>query len=200
MERAVSAAWVIEGFDVIEDHELSRVFGFGDGITEAFGFEGGDKALGQGVVVRIAAATHARGDAMEIELVPKGAAGILNTAIAVMKEAAARPLTVHGAVERGYGQFRAEICAAMVREDFAAAGVDREREVEPAFSSFDVGDIALPDLVWGRGRRHFWEKVWGDLMIVVTVGGPRPKAALLSGAQAGLAHQSRDPIFAAAMA
>src|SRR5215218_3326339 len=91
-EGAVSATGVIEGLDVIEDHELSGVFGRGNGVPEAFGFEGGDKAFCQGVVIGIAAATHAGGDPMELELVPKGAAGILNAAIAVMKEAAARRL------------------------------------------------------------------------------------------------------------
>ena len=50
-EAAVTAAAVVEGFDIIEGHQLSGGAGGWDGVTEALGFQRGDEALGEGVVV-----------------------------------------------------------------------------------------------------------------------------------------------------
>ena len=57
------AAAVVEAFDVVEGHELGGGFGGWDRVAKAFGFERGDKAFCQRVVVGIARAAHAGGDA-----------------------------------------------------------------------------------------------------------------------------------------
>ncbi len=84
IEGAVGAVGVVEGFDVVEGHEFGGGSGGWDGLAKAFGFERGHEAFGQGVVVGVAAAAHAGRDAMAIELLTKGAAGVLHATIAVI--------------------------------------------------------------------------------------------------------------------
>jgi hypothetical protein len=56
-------------------------------MAEAFGLEGGDEALSQRVVVRVAIATHAGRDASGAEPFLEGGGGILAAAIARMDQA-----------------------------------------------------------------------------------------------------------------
>jgi hypothetical protein len=55
---------VVEGFDVVENHEDSLASGFWDVGAEAFGFESGPKRLHFGVVVTVAFAAHESGCAV----------------------------------------------------------------------------------------------------------------------------------------
>ncbi len=52
---------VVEGFDVIEEHEFSLLFGLGDGRAEAFGFKSGPKGFHHGVVVAVGFTAHGVG-------------------------------------------------------------------------------------------------------------------------------------------
>ena len=54
----------------------------GDGVAEAFGFEGGHEALSQGVVVGIGGAPHTQGDAAGGGESSEGIGGVLHAAIA----------------------------------------------------------------------------------------------------------------------
>ena len=58
-QSAVEPFWVIEGFDVIEDGQLSLAMGLEVLLMEPFGFEGTPEGLHGGVVVAIARRTHA---------------------------------------------------------------------------------------------------------------------------------------------
>ena len=59
IQGAVSATRVIEGFDIVEDHQFGDRFGWRNRVAEAFGFQRGDEALSQGIVIGIAFAAHA---------------------------------------------------------------------------------------------------------------------------------------------
>ena len=80
----MAATPVVEGFDVIEDHEFCGVFCGWDEFAKTFGFECGNEALSERIVIGVAAAAHAGSDAMPRELLAKGAACVLDAAIAVM--------------------------------------------------------------------------------------------------------------------
>ena len=90
----MAAVAVVEGLDVVEDHELGGGAGGRDEAAEAFGLEGGDEAFGQRVVVGIALAAHAAGDAPGGGELLEGVGGVLAAAIAVMDQARRRPLAL----------------------------------------------------------------------------------------------------------
>lgn len=60
IQRAMEAAAVVEGFDVIEDGGGGIPLGVeGEAVVKEFGFEGGEDTLGKGVVVAVTGGTHA---------------------------------------------------------------------------------------------------------------------------------------------
>ena len=58
-EGAVASHWVIESFNIIENHASCLGSGGGDVPIEAFGFKGGPKGFRCGVIVAVPPATHA---------------------------------------------------------------------------------------------------------------------------------------------
>ncbi len=63
-EGGVEAGSVVEGFDVIEDHDDGMASGFWDESAEAFGLEGGPEGLHSGIVVTVGFAAHGGGCAV----------------------------------------------------------------------------------------------------------------------------------------
>ena len=99
IERGVLARAIVEGLDVVEDHEFSGGFGGRHTVGEAFGLESSDEAFGQGVVVRISGAAHAGGDAAGAQTILESGGGILAAAIAVMDETAQRRAAREGLIQ-----------------------------------------------------------------------------------------------------
>ena len=103
-------------------------------------------ALGQRVFVGVALAVHAGGDAPGAQVLLKGVGGVLAAAITVMDQPCPRPLALCGALKSGDGQRGEDVFAAMAGDVAARAGIKGEGAVEPAFLSFNICDIALPNL------------------------------------------------------
>ena len=80
----------------------------------------------------------------------------------------------------------------------AAVEVQDAGQIEPAFLGGNIGDVREPDLVGSSGLGSFGQAVGGDGLVVVTVGGLDPIAALLAAAQAGLLHEAGDAVAAVA--
>ena len=192
------SAGVVEALDVIEDHQSSGAFGLRAVTAEALGLESGYEALGEGVVIGVTRAAHAWGDVVESQLETEGGGGVLATAIAVMDEAGPDGVALPSSSEGGGDQGRGKIIAAVMSDDLSAAGIEGEGEVEPAFLSLDVSNVALPDLAWSIWRWDFGQPVRRNRMTMATIGCLRPEAALLPGANALFAHASSDPVLAAA--
>ena len=87
IQGAVSATRVIEAFDIVEDHQFSGGFSWRNRIAKAFGFQRGDEAFSQGVVIGISFATHAWSDAPGPQAMLEGIGGILASSITVVDEA-----------------------------------------------------------------------------------------------------------------
>ena len=191
-------AGVVEAVDVIEDHQLSGAFGVRDQSGEALGLESGDEALGESVVIGVTRAAHAWGDVVESQLETEGGGGVLAAAVAVMDEASRDGVALPSSSEGGGDQGRREIIAAVMSDDLSAAGIEGEGEVELAFLSLDVSNVALPDLAWSIWRWDFGQPVLRNRVRMATIGCLRPEAALLLRADALFAHESRDPVLAAA--
>ena len=83
-QGAVAATGVVEGFDVIEDHQFGSGFCRCDGVGEAFGFQRSDEAFGQGLVVGIGFTAHAGSDVPKIKAVLKSLSSILAAPVAVV--------------------------------------------------------------------------------------------------------------------
>jgi hypothetical protein len=196
----VLPAGVVEALDVIKGHELSGAFGWREVTREAFGLESGDEALREGIVIGVTRAAHAWGDVVESQLEAEGRGGVLAAAVAVMDEAGRDGLALQSSSEGGGDQGRRKLIATMMSENPSAAGIEGKGEVEPAFLGLEVSDIALPDLGWSIWRWDFGQPVLGHRVRVVAIGCLRPEAALLLWANTLLAHESSDPVLAAANA
>ena len=96
---------IVEGFDVIKGEEFGFASGGRDIAAEAFGLEGGDKALSERIVIGIGSAAHAGGDVVEAESLLESGAGVLHAAITVMNEPRDGPVERDGAFESARGQF-----------------------------------------------------------------------------------------------
>lgn len=66
--------------------------------------------------------------------------------------------------------------------------VEDDRQIQPAFSRPDVGDVDAPFLIGSLGLERLVEQVWGDGPRVLAVGGAL-EATLLTGDEIILAHQ-----------
>ena len=67
--QATGSAWVVEGFDVIEDHGMGGGAGGREEGAEALGLEGGPEGLDGSIVVAVGFATHALGDRAKLQAV-----------------------------------------------------------------------------------------------------------------------------------
>src|SRR4051812_36501137 len=76
-------------------------------------------------------------------------------------------------------KFSRKILARVVSDTAAGTGIQSKGEVKPAFSSLDVGDVALPDLAWTIWSRDLGQPVLSRWQAVRALSGHRPKAALL---------------------
>ena len=85
-EGAVTAVGIVEGLDVIENQETGGSAGGRDLAAEAFGLEGGDEAFGQGIIVGIARAAHAAGDAPGGRELDKVCGGVLHLSLIHISE------------------------------------------------------------------------------------------------------------------
>ena len=123
-ERAMTAARVIEGLDVIEDQEPGGSFRGWDPAGEAFGFERGDEALGERIVVGVGAAAHAGGDAVSREPIAESAASVLDPAIAMVNQSRRRVFPRPGLLEGGQDQFGAQFVMTVMGEALPATAVE----------------------------------------------------------------------------
>ena len=97
-------------------------------LTEAFGFQRGDEAFSQGIVIGNTFAAHAWSDAPGPQAMLEGTGGILAAAITLVDEASERSLTGHCMLESRRGQLSEHISPAV------------------------VSDAAVPTAIEGKGR------------------------------------------------
>jgi hypothetical protein len=88
----------------------------------------------------------------------------------------------------------------MVSQTAAGTGIESKGEVKPAFGGLDESDVALPDLTGLIGSRDLGQPVLSRWQALRALSSHGPKAALLLGPQALLAHEPGDAVLAAALA
>ena len=143
IQSAVSATRVIEGFDVVKDHQFGDRFSWRNRVAEAFGFQRGDEALSQGVVIGISFATHAWSDAPGPQAMLEGIGGVLASSITVVDKTNEGSLTGHCMLETRRGQLSEHVLPAGVSDAAARTAIEGKGQIKPALLGLDAGDIAL---------------------------------------------------------
>jgi Proline racemase len=126
--------------------------------------------------------------------------GILASSITVVDETNEGSLTGRCMLEGRRGQLSEHVLPAGVSDAAARTAIEGKGQIKPTFLGLDGGDVALPELARAIWRRQLCQPVFRDLVTMAAVGGPRPKTALLPGAQAALPHKPGNPVLATAMA
>ncbi len=188
---------IIKPFQVAEDHQARLMPGLRDLLSKAFGFQGGPETLVGGVIVAVCFAAHAGCDAVLLQLLGKGVAGVLRSAVRMVNEARARPATGQSFINGPLNEPGLQAGGSCPANDLAAVQIHVTGQVEPALGCREVGDIAGPYLVWPAGRRNLAHPVGGNRQMVIAVSGSRPIPALLFWTQAFLPHQPGYPPLAA---
>ncbi len=85
-------------------------------------------------------------------------------------------------------------------DDLACREVEDRGEVEPSFSSRDVGDVREPNGVWRRCREDLLQQVRRDRKVVAAVRRAGPEATPGQSANAMVAHQPLDASLADSLA
>ena len=121
----------VEPADVFDDGELELGAGSPDAVGDQFGLEG----VGEGVVVGVADRSDRRENAMAVEELPEGVAGVLTAGVGVMNEfdvGAALPLGERHpqGVEHQVG---AHVRRKPPADHAAGVDVDDEREEHESF-------------------------------------------------------------------
>lgn len=191
---------VVEGFDVVEDHEMSLGSCGWDGGAEALGFQGSPKGLHGGVIVAVALAAHALGDLAKAEALAEGGAGILAAAVAVVEQVceSGRRTCLEGAFKGLSRQFGGETGVGAPANDTSAEEVQLSGQVEEAFGGGKVGDVGEPDLIEAGGCGALEQMIGRHGGVFVGHGGAWHEAAFLLHLEALASHEPRDAVLAVA--
>ena len=195
------AEWVVESFDVVEDHGVGLGAGGWELVMEAFGFEGGPEGLGGGVVITVTATAHALVKTELMECGGEGMTGILAALIAVVDEGGRGLMrSGDGVVEGIQNEARFHVIGGGPADHLAAKEIYFRGHKERAFLCVNVGYVSDPDLARFCGWRGVEETVgsWGAAM--GTVRGARRKAPLLVCSQSLRPHESGNAAASATVA
>lgn len=113
---------------------------------EQLAFEGGEEALGHGIVVAVADRAHRGADADFLAAAPEADRSLLAALIGVMDHRGwpARP---NGHIERVEHEIGPQMGRHRPAHNPAAADVEDDREIEEPHPDGDVGDIGDPKLI-----------------------------------------------------
>ena len=163
IQGAVSAAAIVEGFDVIEDFGASLTAGSEVAAIYQFELEGAPEAFHGGVVVAVGCAAHGGDETRLAERLAVIGAGILDTAIGVEQQTGGRI-----AVQEGHGQsFQDEGGVDALThgraDDLAAVEVQDSGQIEPSPVSMEVMSAAqswLGAVAFGAWARRLGAMGW----------------------------------------
>ena len=197
----MSAATVIEGLEVVEDRAGGGLMGR-EGLTvrQDVGFEGGEDAFGEGVVVAVTLGAHALTQAGAGEQGASFGGGVLATAIGVEDGSRSDQAGGEGGSESVDDQLGVESGGYLPAKDGAGEKVEHDGQIKPAIGDGNVGNIA-DDL---GARRERWtclsQQVGRRLGGVVSSRRPGPKGAAGPGGQAVGTQQASYAVLGARLA
>jgi len=169
----VKALTIVKHFDVLEQCQACRGMR-GQWLIE-FGLERAEEAFHHGVVVTVALASHAGDDPLIVQQLLERAAGVLHASVAVMDQSVGgiRPPRLQRMLQCLFDQFASHVIGRGPADDAATEAVEHRRQIEPALTRLDVGDVRQPLLIRRRGGEIALDHVGRDRMMVPAVGGAR---------------------------
>src|SRR3989442_1790589 len=192
-EGGMPATTVVEGFDVVEDR-IARLAATDVVVSvDELRLERREEALRHRVVPAIALAAHAGDDSPFAEPAPVVLARVLDTAVRVMDEASLGAPGPESHAQGVEGERPVEVRIHGPADNTPREQVQDGREVGPALSGPDVGDVGHPDLVGRRGREVPVELIRRDRMRVPRVG-RHTEGPLSLALETFLSHQARHAL------
>ncbi len=187
----MSAAGVVVGVDVGEEFDL----GVG-GVDEAavlqhLRFQGAHEGFGPNIVIGISPRGHASADVGLLKKPPVFTAAILAAAVAVEDEAFGCGTGAEGLTEGIANEGGSEVAGEGPADDAPGAKIDHHGQIEPAFASGSVGDVAGLYGVGGLGERLIQQQIEGGA-VRPPIAGFGHEAAGLNGLESPFPHDPAD--------
>ena len=162
-------------------------------------FERTEEAFDHGIVVALAASTHAALHASLLQLALVRKARVLAAAVRVMQHTAPWTPIAKRHRQRSVDQLGTHVRRHRPADDAARPEVHHDREVEPAFMRAHVSDVGRPDLITLTDIEASVELILGDGKVMCSL--RRPAETLRKhGFEALCAHQALDALAAEAIA
>src|SRR5215217_6094241 len=194
-ELAVAALAVVEDFDVVEDLGPQLGFGGPRAAVDEFLLKRREEALGDGVVVAVAAAAHRLRDPGGAGFLAEVQADELAALVGVPDQPGAGTAMLDGHLKGVGDQFGAHVIGHRPADDPAREEVLDGDEIEPSLPRAQIRDVRDPALVGSGGTEVPIEQVVGDANPWDPNRGRLP-LLLLQARQAGLAHEALDALAA----
>ena len=131
---------------------------------DALTFEAAEEVFSNSVVIGVALARHALTDTEIGQMQAVSASGILDAPVRVEDEAGSWMAASDGGIESGEGKIGVDAVRESVADDLLGTQIFDSSEIEPAFVSRDIGDIANPSLVRSIKRKLAHEQIWSNRM------------------------------------
>ena len=193
-EALVTTMGVIPSLDELEDGSARLVVVVEVRAVEQLAFEGGEEALGHGVVEAVPDRAHRRDHAPSPAAFTEGEGGVLAALIGVVDDGA-RAALFDGHAEGIEHEFGAQVPGHRPAHDSAAEHVEDDGQVQESRQGRHVGDVSHPQPVRGVGVELTLHQVRCRAGLGVAACGARPLAPAHAG-QARLAHHPSHPLAA----
>ena len=129
---------------------------------------------------------------MEAEQLAVVTAGILHTAVGMVDQPHGQPAAADRHLQRLLAQDALQPLGHRPADDLHRGQILDGGEVEPAFVSWDVGDVSEPDRIGRNGFEVAVEQIGRDRMGVAAVGGDRRPPPASRWTNAVLSHELDD--------
>src|SRR2546423_1291774 len=191
---------VVPDFDVLKDGAACSCPRGPLAPIEQLPSESGKETFRNGVVITVGSATHAGSQLVSSQQFPIIESRILNSAIRMMQQAFSRMAPSKCHPQSRHAQVGIERVAHRPSDYHPTAEIQQDRQVQPAFASANVSNIATPGAV--DAPRFLYSETPAQHIVsysifMFRVRRQRPIATFCFGAQARLPHQPSDPIPAA---
>jgi len=147
IQSAVEPFWIIKGFDVVEDGQMSGTTGREVELVERFGFESAPEGFHGGIVVAVAGRTHTGKSFERRKELAVIVAGVLDAAIGVVEQTGFGTTRADSLEQCLANQGSFKMRGSSPADDLSAEQIHNRSQVKPALSGEDISDVADPDAI-----------------------------------------------------
>lgn len=158
---------------------------------QALAFKAAEEILRNGVIVMVTLTAHALAKTRTEKSGTKTRGGVLDATIGVKDEPGRGSLAADSHAQGVEGDVGIDPWRQNITNDLLRAQILNNRQMQPALTRADIGEVGYPDGIRGSGMEVPVQEVGCDGQFVPGVGG-HLKARLSNGADLGLFHQAMD--------